>query len=114
VISIKRIYEKAGAEDGYRVLVDRLWPRGISREKAKIDEWAKGVAPGGELRRWYGHKPELWPEFQRRYRQELATGAAKAELARLRKIAEGGAMTLLTATRNEGENHAVVLKELLE
>lgn len=80
---IKRAYEPALPGDGYRVLVDRLWPRGLSRARAKIDEWRRELAPSGALRRWFGHDPERWPEFQARYRRELANPEARAALREL-------------------------------
>jgi len=113
MITIKRIYDGASKQDGYRVLVDRLWPRGVKKETAGIDHWAKAIAPSAELRQWYDHKPERWVEFQLRYKLELANAEATAELTKLKKIARKGAVTLLTATRNETQNHAVFLQKLL-
>jgi uncharacterized protein YeaO (DUF488 family) len=113
MVRIKRIYEPPASTDGYRVLVDRLWPRGLKREAAAIDEWLKAIAPSSMLREWYGHRPELWLEFRVRYRLELAAEAAATELERLRIISTRRPLTLLTATRNETENHAVVLSEIL-
>ena len=82
-IQIKRAYEPAAAEDGYRVLVERLWPRGVSKAQARLDAWEKAIAPSGELRRWYGHDPAKWDAFQERYERELAAPAAQAILAAL-------------------------------
>jgi uncharacterized protein YeaO (DUF488 family) len=113
MIAIKRAYAAREPADGYRVLVDRLWPRGFTREKLAPDEWAKAIAPSTELRNWYRHQADLWPEFQARYRRELATPEAKAALKRLRGLARRGNLTLLTATGNETRNHAVVLKGML-
>lgn len=113
MIGIKRIYDGIEASDGYRVLVDRLWPRGIRRETAALDHWAKVAAPSTQLRQWYSHRPERWPEFRLRYAQELAAPEAAEELARLRIIAASRQVTLLTATRNKTENHATVLRDLL-
>lgn len=113
MVSIKRIYEPAGNDDGYRVLVDRLWPRGVSRDDAALDEWAKAVAPSNGLRRWFGHRPELWTEFQKKYRAELHAGEAAEALANLKKRAESGQMTLLTATRDLAHCHSQVLRKLL-
>lgn len=110
-IAIKRVYEPASPGDGYRVLVDRLWPRGISHERARLDEWARRLAPSGELRRWFGHAPERFPEFRVRYRAELASEAADVE--RLRALARAGRVTLVHAARDERHNDAVVLAELL-
>jgi len=109
---VKRIYEAASPSDGYRVLVDRLWPRGVSREAARIDEWQKEVAPSTELRRWFAHEPERWDEFRRRYAAELED---KGELLDgLRARARRGTVTLLYGARDEEHNQAVALLELLE
>jgi uncharacterized protein YeaO (DUF488 family) len=113
MIVIKRIYEVVEASDGYRVLIDRLWPRGVRREAAALDHWAKAIAPSTKLRQWYNHLPELWPEFQLRYRLELAAMEAAQEVERLRVLSLARTVTLLTATRNETENHAIVLRDLL-
>jgi uncharacterized protein YeaO (DUF488 family) len=110
-VSVKRIYEPAAGGDGYRVLVDRLWPRGVSREKAQIDEWARELAPSTELRRWFGHDPERFEEFRRRYIEEL--GAHRDELQALRQRARKGIVTLLYAARDTEHNEAVVLADLL-
>jgi uncharacterized protein YeaO (DUF488 family) len=99
-IRVRRVYEPADAHDGRRVLVDRLWPRGLRREAAQLDEWCREVAPSADLRRWYGHDPERFPEFRRRYRAELASGAGEAAVRRLRAAAGHGALTLLTASRD--------------
>lgn len=112
MIRIKRAYHPPGPSDGRRILVDRLWPRGLSKEAARIDAWLKDVAPNDALRRWFGHDPRRWIEFKRRYRDELQekTGEIKglAEEARL------GTVTLLYGARDEKHNNAVALKELLE
>ncbi|MFM9847389.1 MAG: DUF488 domain-containing protein [Hyphomicrobiaceae bacterium] len=113
MIALKRIYDSTEPADGVRVLVDRLWPRGVKRETAAIDHWAKAIAPSTELRQWYDHRPERWPEFQMRYRLELGADAAVAELARLKSIAKTKTVTLLTATRSETENHTIVLRQML-
>jgi len=109
-VRIKRAYEPVSDEDGQRVLIDRLWPRGISKDKAKLDQWLKDVAPSAALRKWFDHKPERWPEFQRRYRHELDTNPAMAEL---RSLAKKGRLTLVYGARDEAHNDAVVLAELL-
>lgn len=109
--AIKRIYDPAENSDGYRVLVDRLWPRGLGREEASIDDWAKEIAPSGALRKWFGHKPERWVEFEKNYRAELREGAAAAALAALKD--RGGRVTLLTATRDLDHCHARILQRLL-
>ena len=110
-MKIKRAYAPAEAADGYRILVDRLWPRGISKEKAKIDLWLKSVAPSNELRKWFGHDPEKFPEFEQRYRAELAESGALDELRAV--LREHPDATLLFAAHDEEHNNAVVLKELL-
>jgi uncharacterized protein YeaO (DUF488 family) len=109
-ISIKRIYEPPSPADGRRVLVDRLWPRGVSKEKAHLDHWMKDIGPSDELRRWFGHKPERWEEFRRRYDDELKLNPS---LPPLRKLAADGPLTLLYAARDEAHNEAVVLAEQL-
>jgi uncharacterized protein YeaO (DUF488 family) len=113
MITIKRVYDPSDASDGYRVLVDRLWPRGVKRETARLDDWAKFIATSSDLRIWYGHRPERWAEFQVRYRQELATLEAAEQLAKLRDLARKGTVTLLTATHAATGNHATVLKAIL-
>ena len=109
-VSIKRVYETPISADGKRVLVDRLWPRGITKEKAKIDLWLKDVAPSTELRRWYGHDPEKWPQFRKQYRSELEDNPALTEL---RKLSRKGKVTLIYAAKDEDHNHALVLLDIL-
>ena len=104
-IGIKRIYDEPSDKDGYRVLVDRLWPRGISKKDANLDEWNKEIAPSTELRKWFDHKAERFDEFTRLYREE--------ELNRLRTIAKKNDITLLYGAKNPKINHAVVLRDLL-
>jgi uncharacterized protein YeaO (DUF488 family) len=113
MIAIKRIYEAYDPSDGYRILIDRLWPRGVSREAAAIDYWAKAIAPSTELRRWYDHDPVLWPEFQQRYANELTAREAADELVRLKTIGAERDITLLTATRSETGTHALMIRSLL-
>lgn len=109
---IKRAYEAPSPEDGWRILVDRLWPRGVKREDARIDAWAKELAPSERLRRWFGHDPRKWAEFRRRYRAELFQ---REELLRdLVRRAAHGWVTLVYGARDREHNNAVVLKELLE
>ena len=108
----KRIYDRSDSADGQRVLVDRLWPRGVSKTAARIDYWAKAVAPSTELRRWYGHDPVKWKEFRRRYFAELA--ANPAGLADLRQHLGKGTVTLLYGSREERLNDATALREYLE
>lgn len=111
-MKIKRVYDPAEETDGCRILVDRLWPRGISREKAQIDFWLKSVAPSNELRKWFGHDVQRFPEFAERFRAELAESGALEELRTL--LREHPAATLLFAARDEEHNNAVVLQSLLE
>lgn len=110
-VMLKRAYEPPAKTDGKRILVDRLWPRGLSKVKAGIDLWLKDVAPSTELRRWFGHAPEKWPEFERRYRAELAGNQALSEL---RALASQGDITLVYAARDQLHNEAVVLKRILD
>jgi uncharacterized protein YeaO (DUF488 family) len=109
-IRIKRIYDEPAAEDGERILVDRLWPRGISKDKAAFSEWMKAVAPTTALRQWFDHRPERWAEFQERYRAELKDNPA---VETLRQRAARGTVTLLYGSRNREFNHAAVLAEFL-
>jgi uncharacterized protein YeaO (DUF488 family) len=112
-VPIKRAYDAAAPEDGTRVLVERLWPRGLSKAEAHVDVWLREVAPSTELRRWYGHDPEKWEEFQRRYRAELEGEAQRGGLARLRELAGAGPVTLVIAARDVEHSNAVVLRDLL-
>lgn len=112
MIRIKRIYDPPAAGDGRRVLVDRLWPRGLSKDEVKVDEWLKEIAPSDELRKWFGHDPARWEEFRTRYREELKLHGELLE--RLRAEARKGTVTLLFAAKDEEHNNAVVLKELLD
>lgn len=108
---MKRVYEPPSRSDGQRILVDRLWPRGLSKKDAAVDEWMKDLAPSTELRRWFGHDPAKWPEFQRRYRRELR---AHADLVRdLAARASRGTVTLVYGARDEEHNDAVVLARVL-
>lgn len=110
-ICAKRVYEPAAPEDGYRVLIDHIWPRGVSKERANLDEWAKDLAPSGELRRWFNHIPSRFPEFRDRYRMELQ--AHGGELGELRARAEESRVTVVYAAHDTAHNNAVVLVELL-
>lgn len=112
-VTVRRVYEPPTGADGTRVLVDRLWPRGLSKASAHLDEWVKAVAPSAELRKWYAHDPEKFAEFRRRYREELDEPAARESLGRLRALAEAGPLTLLTATSEVSLSDAAVLAELL-
>jgi uncharacterized protein YeaO (DUF488 family) len=106
---IRRVYDDEGPDGGYRVLVDRLWPRGISKERAALDEWAKDAAPSDGLRRWYGHEPEKFAEFARRYRNELRAAPGEDVVTRLRRTAQDEPVVLLTATRDVEHSGATVL-----
>jgi len=110
-VRIKRAYEPVERSDGYRVLIDRLWPRGVSKEQARLDEWARELAPSAELRRWFGHDPARFDEFRRRYSKELT--AHEDKLRELRRRAREGTLTLVHAARDTEHNDAVVLAELL-
>jgi uncharacterized protein YeaO (DUF488 family) len=107
---IKRIYDARGPRDGIRVLVDRLWPRGVAKAKAKLDRWMKDIAPTPELRTWFGHKPERFSDFSKRYREQLA---ANPEVAELRRLGRGKTVTLLYGARDPEINHAVILQAVL-
>jgi len=111
-IHIKRVYDHPDAQDGVRILVDRLWPRGLSKENARIDQWIKDVAPSNELRSWFGHDPAKWTEFVRRYHAELA--ANPAAVAALRQQLAHGHATLLFGAKDADHNNAVALKAYLE
>jgi uncharacterized protein YeaO (DUF488 family) len=113
-IRVRRVYDQAESQDGTRVLVDRIWPRGLRKDAAHLDEWAKDVAPSSELRTWYGHDPAKFGEFCRRYTEELAQGAPRAALDRLAAQMAAGPVTLLTATRDVGHSQAAVLAQLLQ
>jgi uncharacterized protein YeaO (DUF488 family) len=110
-VCLKRAYEEASSSDGYRVLIDRLWPRGVSKEQAHLDEWARELAPSTELRRWFGHDPARFDEFRRRYRVELS--AHEEKLDELRGRARKGTLTLVYSARDTEHNDAVVLGEVL-
>lgn len=111
-IQIERVYETPNNDDGYRVLVDRLWPRGISKEKAKLDQWLKEVGPSDELRKWFGHDPAKYEEFKKRYESELKTNPAFKELKDL--AASHSVLTLVYSAHDTEHNQAVVLKSCLE
>lgn len=110
-LTVKRVYDEPSGSDGYRVLVDRLWPRGLSKDKAHVDEWLKDLGPSTGLRTWYGHEVAKWPEFREKYRAELA---AKSELWQpIVDRAKHGRVTLLFGARDQEHNQAVVLREFL-
>ena len=110
--SIKRIYEPPTKDDGARVLVDRIWPRGVTKEEAKLDLWLKAIAPSAALRKWYGHDPAKWTEFRRRYRAELAENPEP--VAELKALMAKGPVTLLFAAHDEAHSHAAVLQEFVQ
>ena len=112
-VTVGRPYDERGREDSARVLVDRIWPRGLSKEEADLDEWCKQVAPSTALRRWYGHDPARFEEFGRRYRTELEEPERAAALAHLRELAERGPVTLLTASRRVDISGATVLADVM-
>ncbi|MEJ2552724.1 MAG: DUF488 domain-containing protein [Gammaproteobacteria bacterium] len=111
-IRLKRVYDPPTPEDGYRVLVDRIWPRGLGKDRAKIDLWLKDIAPSTALRRWFNHDPEKWHEFERRYRRELA--GLSDLLDQVKGRAKASRVTLLYAAKNTRYNNAVALKSFLE
>lgn len=110
-VRTKRIYDAAEDGDGRRVLIDHIWPRGVSRERARLDDWARELAPSDELRKWFDHVPERFPEFRDRYRRELGEHAERVE--ELRRLASEGPLTVVYAARDQEHNNAVVLAELL-
>ena len=114
MITTKRVYEPYSRGDGYRVLVDRLWPRGLSKAKAHVDLWAKAIAPSTELRQWYDHAPEKWGEFQKRYRAELAAPEARAVLADLLQRARRGRVTLVYSSHAADISNAAALERILK
>lgn len=111
-IRLKRVYDAPAKSDGARLLVERLWPRGLTKDKAAIEEWFKDIAPSPELRTWYGHDPAKWAEFRRRYREELRRRPEAVEA--LRRRVRGGPVTFVYAAKDEERNSARVLKEFLE
>lgn len=112
MIQLKRVYEKPSRKDDLRILVDRLWPRGLTKERAAVDVWLKDVAPSTELRKWFNHDPARWEQFQARYRKEL--GEKKDALQSLKAMAEEHTVTLVYGARDEEHNEALVLKRILE
>ena len=112
-VRVGRVYDERTGRDGARVLVDRLWPRGLTKNRADLDEWCKQIAPSAPLRRWYGHDPDRFTEFARRYRLELDDPERAAHLQHLRELARRQTLTLLTATRHVDTSEAAVLADLL-
>jgi uncharacterized protein YeaO (DUF488 family) len=113
-VSVKRVYEKPSRRDGIRVLVDRLWPRGLAKQDAGVDQWLRDLAPSTQLRKWFHAHPDQWIKFRQRYLKELAEDQASTALATLYRLNNKGRITLLFASRNEEHNNATVLKELME
>jgi len=111
-VRLKRAYDPPAPEDGSRILIDRLWPRGIGKNEARLDRWMKQVAPSAELRTWFGHDPHRWEQFRRRYRAELKDHAA-TDLRQLRGLARQGTITLVYSAKDEIHNDAVVLRNVL-
>ena len=109
----KRIYDQAAHNDGTRVLVDRVWPRGVSKEDAQLDEWVKDAAPSRDLRKWFDHDPDKFDEFAKRYRHELDSNEGREAVQRLRETVTGNRLTLLTATKDTEHSHVTVLAEVL-
>ena len=112
MIKLKRVYEVPSKEDDFRILVERLWPRGLTKDRAKVDLWLKDVAPSPELREWFGHDPEKWEEFRKRYYEELKL--KKELLNLLKQKAKEGTVTFVFASRDEEHNNALALKEFIE
>lgn len=110
-VKLKRAYEPPAVDDGARILIDRLWPRGVKKANAAIDEWMREIAPSTELRKWFGHDPKRWPEFQHRYESEIRQHPEQFE--RLRALARRRRITLVFSARDQAHNDAVVLKDLL-
>lgn len=113
-IRVRRIYDAPEPSDGARVLVDRVWPRGVSKDHAHLDEWLKSVAPSNELRQWFGHDPDKYAEFARRYREELKDDTRAEAFDQLKELAEKGTLTLLTASKRDDISQAAVLKKSLD
>ncbi len=113
-VAVKRVYEEPSARDGKRVLVDRLWPRGLTKERAAIEAWLRDLAPSNELRQWFHSQPERWEEFRKRYLKELSSNRAQAALNKLYDLERRGKLTLLFASTNQEHNNATVLRDLLE
>jgi len=113
-ITTRRIYDDPGDDSGHRVLVDRVWPRGISKEEADLDDWYKDLAPSAELRKWFGHDPKLWAAFKQKYRKELKDDGKRGQLEELAGMARSEGLVLLFGAKDTEHNQAVVLREILE
>ena len=112
-VRVRRIYDEPSADDGVRILVDQLWPRGLAKANARLDEWSKDVAPSSDLRTWYGHQPDRFDEFRRRYLAELRDPGRAAAVDHLHALSRKGPVTLLTATRDADHSQAAVLADVL-
>lgn len=113
-VRIRRIYDRAGEAEGTRVLVDGVWPRGISKDHAGLDHWYKALAPSTGLRKWFGHDPKLWAAFKQKYRKELRDEDKRGRLEELAEVARSGPLTLLYGAKDKEHNQAIVLREVLE
>lgn len=111
-LGVKRVYDEPAEDDGFRILVDRLWPRGLTKERARADLWLREIAPSNELRQWFGHDPARWAEFRRRYEAELAS--ATEQIAVIRQHLKTGPVTLLYSAKDEAHNQAVVLRDVIQ
>lgn len=114
MLKLKRVYDDPSPDDGDRILVDRLWPRGLKKEEALLEDWLKDLAPSDDLRHWFSHDPERWEEFQQRYMEELEDPDKKSSIEALLDRARQGTVTLVFAAKDEERNNAVVLKNYLE
>ncbi len=112
MLKVKRVYDPPSKEDGYRILVDRVWPRGFTKEKARVDEWRRDLGPSDALRKWFGHDPDKWDEFRRRYREELKASGRWRELMEIADRAKKEDVTLVFGARDVAHNQAVALKEM--
>ena len=112
MLKVKRVYDPPGDDDGYRILVDRLWPRGITRKKAAIREWRRDLGPSDTLRKWFGHDPDKWDEFRRRYRAEIREAGLMADLGKIAEMAASKDVTFVFGARDPAHNQAVALKEM--
>ncbi len=113
-VHVKRVYEDAHEDDGVRILVDRIWPRGVSKEDAALDDWMKEISPTTDLRKWFNHDPKKFADFKQKYKEELTTGTQRKALDKVKAIARERRVTLVYAAKNEKYNQAVVLKEILD
>lgn len=112
MLKVKRVYDPPSKEDGYRILVDRVWPRGFTKEKARVDEWRRELGPSDALRKWFGHDPDKWDEFRRRYREELEDKGGWADLMAIAERARKQDVTLVFSAKDVAHNQAVALKEM--